>query len=118
MRLLILMTGTALTVSGLILSAAAQPHDHAVSASTAAASEHAGHAMPQPDPHAGHQMAAMPMRGTLGHYPMSRDASGTGWQPDDAAHGGIHAQAGDWNLMGHLSLSGVYSNQSGARGAI
>ena len=116
MRLLILMTGTALTVSGLILSAAAQPHDHAVSASTAAASEHAGHAMPQPDPHAGHQMAAMPMRGTLGHYPMSRDASGTGWQPDDAAHGGIHAQAGDWNLMGHLSLSGVYSNQSGARG--
>ena len=56
------------------------------------------------------------MRGTLGHYPMSRDASGTGWQPDDAAHGGIHAQAGDWNLMGHLSLSGVYSNQSGARG--
>jgi hypothetical protein len=110
------MTGTALTVSGLILSAAAQPHDHAVSASTAAASEHAGHAMPQPDPHAGHQMAAMPIRGTLGHYPMSRDASGTGWQPDDAAHGGIHAQAGDWNLMGHLSLSGVYSNQSGARG--
>ncbi|MBW8708731.1 MAG: hypothetical protein JF627_05615 [Alphaproteobacteria bacterium] len=56
------------------------------------------------------------MRGIFGSYPMNRDASGTAWQPDDAPHGGIHAMAGDWSLMGHLSLSGVYSIQGGPRG--
>jgi len=78
---------------------------------------HAGHAMP-PDhaamDHSAHQMGAM--TGTLGGYPMNRDASGTAWQPDAAPHGGVHEQAGNWMLMGHLSLNGVYSNQSGPRG--
>ena len=99
-------------LTGMVLAAPvlAQEHQHATP------DPHAGHVMPA-DPHAGHQMAGMRMRGTLGNYPMSRDVSGTSWQPDDAAHNGVHAQAGDWALMGHLSLSGVYSNQSGARGA-
>ena len=46
MRLSILMTGTALAVSALILPAPAQPHDHAVPAPAAAPEEHGGQAMP------------------------------------------------------------------------
>src|SRR6185437_3672280 len=42
--------------------------------------------------------------GVLGSYPMTRDASGTSWQPDAATHEAIHAMAGDWMLMGHLRL--------------
>ena len=61
-------------------------------------------------------MPGMASTGILGSYPMTRDASGTSWQPDDAAHGGIHAMAGDWMLMGHMTLLGVYDNQSGPRG--
>src|SRR4051794_23226834 len=58
----------------------------------------------------------MPSTGILGAYPMSRDASGTSWQPDAAEHGGVHEMAGDWMLMGHLMLTGVYDMQSGPRG--
>lgn len=59
---------------------------------------------------------AMPSTGILGNYPMTRDASGTSWQPDAAEHHGLHAMAGDWMLMGHLTLVGVYDTQSGPRG--
>jgi hypothetical protein len=55
-------------------------------------------------------------RGVLGSYPMTRDASGTSWQPDAATHEGIHALAGDWMLMGHLRLNAIYDWQSGPRG--
>jgi hypothetical protein len=61
------------------------------------------------------QMSAM--TGILGAYPMTRDASGTSWQPDAASHGGVHATLGDWSLMGHAMLAGVYDSQSGPRGA-
>jgi hypothetical protein len=61
-------------------------------------------------------MGNMPSTGILGSYPMTRDASGTSWQPDDAMHSAIHGMAGDWMLMGHLMLSGVYDAQSGPRG--
>ena len=58
----------------------------------------------------------MPATGILGSYPMSRDASGTSWQPDAAEHGGVHDMEGDWMLMGHLMLTGIYDTQSGPRG--
>jgi hypothetical protein len=57
-----------------------------------------------------------PMAGALGPYPMSREASGTAWQPDSSAHGGVHAAAGDWTLMGHVVLNLVYDRQGGSRG--
>ena len=66
-----------------------------------------------------HDMANMPSMsstGVLGSYPMTRDASGTSWQPDAAEHNGIHAMAGDWSLMGHMMLWGIYDSQSGPRG--
>jgi len=74
--------------------------------------DHAGHAMPDgADEGVGHEMT-----GALGLYPMSREASGTAWQPDSSVHGGVHASAGDWMLMGHAMLNLVYDRQSGPRG--
>lgn len=39
--------------------------------------------------------------------PMSREPSGTAWQPDDVGHHGLHAMAGDWMLMGHGTFFAV-----------
>ena len=71
--------------------------------------------------HSMHDMAAgeaphHAMRGAYGPYPAGREASGTAWQPDSSHHGGVHASAGDWQLMGHALLNGVYSWQEGPRG--
>ena len=56
------------------------------------------------------------MQGALGPYGMSREASGTAWQPDASRHGGLHRTVGDWTLMGHLMLNAVYDWQEGPRG--
>jgi len=56
------------------------------------------------------------MTGALGPYPMTRESSGTAWQPDASEHGGIHVENGDWTLMGHGVLNLVYDHQSGRRG--
>jgi len=57
------------------------------------------------------------MPSALGAYAMSRDASGTAWQPDTASHGGLHYDLGnDWSAMAHVTLDGVYSWQDGPRG--
>ena len=58
----------------------------------------------------------MAMSGAFGPYASSREASGTAWQPDASIHGGLHAVAGDWMLMGHAALNGVYDWQQGPRG--
>jgi hypothetical protein len=58
----------------------------------------------------------MPSTGLLGSYAMTRDASGTSWQPDAASHQSLHAMLDDWMLMGHVRLAGVYDSQSGPRG--
>jgi hypothetical protein len=73
--------------------------------------QHEGHRMPMGEPVADHVMP-----GALGPYPMSREASGTAWQPDSSIHGGLHLTTGEWTLMGHLSLNAVYDTQSGPRG--
>lgn len=56
------------------------------------------------------------MTSAFGVYPMTRDGSGTSWVPDAVRHGGVHAEAGGWMLMGHATLDGVYSWQDGPRG--
>jgi hypothetical protein len=61
-------------------------------------------------------MAEMPSGGILGNYPMTRDSSGTSWQPDNSAHGAVHMMSDGWMLMGHVMLFGVYDSQSGPRG--
>lgn len=74
--------------------------------------------MQQDDAMQGMDHAAMmaSMTGALGPYPMSRDASGTSWQPDVSSHGGVHVHSGDWMFMGHALLNGVYDWQDGPRG--
>jgi hypothetical protein len=61
---------------------------------------------------AGHEA----MRGALGNYPMTREASGTSWQPDSSMQDGVMRQSGDWMLMahGHVDLIGDW--QGGKRG--
>ncbi|HTL98753.1 MAG TPA: hypothetical protein VL181_08105 [Holophagaceae bacterium] len=44
--------------------------------------------------------------------PMSREPSGTAWQPDAVGHHGFHAMAGDWMLMGHGALFAVQDWQA------
>ena len=59
---------------------------------------------------------AMSTTGVLGSYPMTREASGTSWQPDVTTHDGIHGAVGDWSTMVHATLNGVYDWQGGPRG--
>lgn len=126
-------------------AALAQNHDHAHHASPAAVAPaqaqtpavqaqpapsahaaHEGHVM-TPDAmadmpgmdhsaHTGHQAHGMSMVSTLGPWPMTRDASGTSWQPDLSEHGGIHATYGDWSIMSHAMFNLVYDQQNGPRG--
>jgi hypothetical protein len=63
--------------------------------------------------HAGHNMA---MTDAFGSYPMTRESSGTAWQPDNSEHTGLHEMNGDWTLMGHGVVNLVYDHQSGPRG--
>jgi hypothetical protein len=56
------------------------------------------------------------MMGSLGSYPMTREASGTAWQPDGSLHEGAHVMQGSWMLMGHALFDGVYDWQGGPRG--
>ncbi len=56
------------------------------------------------------------MSGAFGSYPMTREASGTSWQPDTSVHAGRHVASGQWMFMGHAVLNGVYDWQGSARG--
>jgi hypothetical protein len=79
------------------------PIDHSQMdhAATPAAAEHAGHGA---------------MTGALGPYPMTRESSGTAWQPDTSEHSAVHVTSGKWMLMGHGVLNLVYDHQGGPRG--
>lgn len=142
-RLSASLTGASLLA--LALPAAAQDHAHhpAPPAATVTAEAQTAPASPQPhvhttgmvmpprqpseaEVHAGHDMsgepdpgmAAMdhPMTSALGPWPMTRDASGTSWQPDTSAHAGVHWNNGDWSLMSHAQFNLVHDRQSGPRG--
>lgn len=56
------------------------------------------------------------MVGQFGDYAMSRESSGTAWQPEATPHQGFHFMAGDWMLMAHGFATGIYDYQSGSRG--
>src|ERR1044072_2147988 len=56
------------------------------------------------------------MRGLLGGYGMTRDASGTSWQPDSTPMAGIHGNLGEWSTMVHEFATTVYDDQGGPRG--
>ncbi len=56
------------------------------------------------------------MHGLLGSYGLSREASGTSWQPEAASHVGLHLPADDWMVMLHGRVNGIANWQSGPRG--
>jgi hypothetical protein len=64
----------------------------------------------------GMDMGDMPMSGMYGPYPMSREASGTAWQPESARHEGVHIMKGAWMVMLHGFADVVYDDQGGHRG--
>jgi hypothetical protein len=70
--------------------------------------------MPQPG-HGGmdHGMA---MQGFYGPYPMTREASGTSWQPEATPMSGLHIMNNDWMFMFHGFADFVYDSQGGSRG--
>jgi len=77
------------------------------------ANAHAGHDMAMPE---GMVMTKSGWRGVLGSYGMTREASGTSWQPDSSMHDGIHLASGDWTFMIHGNVDLVYDWQEGPRG--
>jgi hypothetical protein len=87
---------------------AAKPAAH----THAAATHEATHEMDM----SGMDMGEMPMTGMYGPYAMSREASGTSWQPESARHAGVHIMHGQWMIMLHGFADGVYDNQGGHRG--
>ncbi len=64
----------------------------------------------------GHGMEMhMASSGMYGAYPMTREASGTSWQPDAAEHVGIHSTSGAWMSMLHGAADVVFDHQGGPR---
>ena len=87
-------------VAGQLASEGANDHpDHA----------HSDHATP-----GGHEGSGM--RALYGGYAMTRESSGTSWQPDASPHEGIHAMAGEWSTMTHGFANLIYDRQGGPRG--
>jgi hypothetical protein len=64
----------------------------------------------------GMDMSAMQMHGALGPYSMSREASGTAWQPDSTPMEAIHGTLDSWSTMVHGDAFLIYDNQGGPRG--
>ncbi|HEX7029445.1 MAG TPA: hypothetical protein VF254_02525 [Gammaproteobacteria bacterium] len=79
---------------------------------SAMAGEPVDHSMHQAPDHEQHDMAPA----FYGSYPMSREASGTSWQPEASPHGGIGFERGEWRGMLHGFAQLVYTDQQGPRG--
>ena len=43
--------------------------------------------------------------GALGPYPVTRESSGTAWQPEVSEHMGLMSMSGAWTLMAHGVLN-------------
>lgn len=56
------------------------------------------------------------MKSALGPYSMSREGSGTSWQPDATPMMGQHMMKDDWSLMAHGYVNVLYDKQTGPRG--
>jgi hypothetical protein len=65
---------------------------------------------------AGMDMSGGMMAGQAGSYAMTRDASGTSWQPESSPMQGTSFMLGGWSAMLHGSVTGIYDYQGGKRG--
>jgi hypothetical protein len=61
-------------------------------------------------------MAGMAMPGLYGSYSMTREGSGTSWQPDSTPVEGAQQMHGAWMTMEHGVVDGIYDDQGGPRG--
>jgi hypothetical protein len=60
--------------------------------------------------------APMAMQGLYGSYPLTREGSGTSWEPDSTPMQGAHQMYGQWMTMEHGFINGIYDDQGGPRG--
>ncbi|MBV9914568.1 MAG: hypothetical protein JOZ93_18460 [Sinobacteraceae bacterium] len=97
-------------------SAAAQESSTSTSTSTSASTDSLGGTVSEQGEEMGGHSHHMVMSAALGAYPMTREASGTAWQPDSSVHAGVHLAAGEWMVMTHALLDAVYDHQDGPRG--
>jgi len=121
------MAISALPVSATAQDATPAEHDHAahgaMPADAAAPADHTAHGAAPAD-HAAHGAAApvdhtahlMHMTGALGAYAMTRDASGTAWQPESTPMEAIHGQYGNWATMLHGFINLAATDSGGPRG--
>jgi hypothetical protein len=56
------------------------------------------------------------MSGLYGRYDMTRESSGTSWQPDTTPMEGIHGIEGAWTTMLHGFVDAIYDKQGDLRG--
>lgn len=92
-----------------------QHHHHAAPADTTGPGSMPGthhHGMDM----SGMDMSVMEMNGMYGPYTVTREASGTAWQPDAAKHKGIHIMHDPWMLMIHGMADVTWDHQGGSRG--
>lgn len=66
--------------------------------------------------HSQNAQNSMTMASPLGPFAMTRDGSGTSWQPDVTPMIGKMWMNDDWMLMAHGMINFVYDNQGGERG--
>lgn len=96
----------------------------ALAAGRAAAQDHGGHGGPsEPISTPAHDHAAMgdglmthAMPGLLGDGALSREGSGTSWQPEATPMEALHDVRGNWALMLHGFANAVHDRQTGRRG--
>jgi hypothetical protein len=97
----------------------------ALAAAPAAAQHEHHHGQEAPKPKAeefvgpveGGARPASPHSGLFGDYHMTRDASGTSWQPEGVSMEGTHLTRGSWRLMAHGWANLVHTSANGPRGA-
>ena len=71
-------------------------------------------ASPAPADHGAH--AEQAMRAWYGPYAITRESSGTSWQPEASPHEGLDARFGEWDTMTHGFANLIYDEQGGPRG--
>lgn len=76
------------------------------------AEHHAHGAAPEHADHTEHRA----MRAWYGPYAMTRESSGTSWQPESSPHLGVHKSYGAWDTMTHGFANLIYDDQGGPRG--
>lgn len=66
--------------------------------------------------HAAMDPSKSPMSGMLGSYPMTREGSGTSWQPEAVPMRGMQWMRDEWMLMAEGFANFIYDHQGGPRG--